>query len=114
MKTFYASRNPSSGYSGFTNFMGPADVDAALHEVFAQHPKAVVVDGSDDWYQPEERRPQRFDRLYNVNIIAYFHSGISGITYSGIVIDENELSKIPVHVQAELDIYKNPATLIGP
>jgi hypothetical protein len=107
MKTFYASSGLSHGSSGFGNFLGGADVKSAANDVFAWDPEAVIVDGTDNWHASPERRPEQFDRLFGVNILAYFHSGISGISKSGIVITKSELAKIPADVLKNLNVIQH-------
>lgn len=68
---------------GFVNYMGKAPAPEA---VFADFPDAVIVDGDDNWFAPKEKRPEVLAREAGVAPLALFHTGISGITRSGVVL----------------------------
>ena len=86
-----------TGSSGFTNYMGPAPTTAA---VFAEFPKAVIVDGSDDWSAKVEYRPQRLCKTWKITPLAYYHSGISGIARSGVVLSQTDFRRFRTEYQA--------------
>jgi len=88
MKEYSATGRAHTGTSGFTNY-GPgtgAQLSAALDRVFAAHPGAVVLDGDDNWYASEANRPAAFAKIFGIEPLASFHTGISGISKSGIVV----------------------------
>lgn len=92
MKRYIASREAHTGTSGFTNYWGcsQADIDRTLEKVSQDYPNSVVVDGSDDWNSPKHKRPENFQ----CEKLALFHSGISGISSSGIVVSPEEYAKL--------------------
>jgi hypothetical protein len=96
LKTFYAVAGSMSGSSGFTNYTPgrPNDIRKALEEVWREFPDAVVVDGSDDWMAPIQRAPYRWQREFGIDQLADFHSGISGISRSGLVLTEEAYLKL--------------------
>lgn len=99
IKTYYASRGAMTGTSGFTNFAGGSDVQVGLAKVWLEHPSAIVVNGSDNWYSKLEERPQGFVQSLGFKPIAWFHSGISGIVRSGAVLS-------PETFEALVEAYK--------
>lgn len=101
MRTFYASICPHTG-SGLTNFAG-RDLQKGLGEVFAAFPDAAVIDGSDDWYAPDWKRPQVWAERLGIKPLALFHSGVSGITRSGIVVQRGDLAKVAFAFLSEYD-----------
>ena len=84
------------GYSGFTNyFPGTSeDIAAALEKVFEDHPGSVVINGTADWLSPRFERPETFRHQFDIQPLAMFHSGISGISKSGIVVTAEDYQKI--------------------
>jgi hypothetical protein len=110
-KTFYASRSPSTGSSGFTNFIG-CDMEKGLAEVFKEHPKAVVIDGSDDWYAPDAKRPEVWSSKIGLVPLAWFQSGISGISKSGIVVLRKDLRVISKCYKSQYGIELTTANKI--
>lgn len=54
--------------------------------VWKDFPKAVIVDGDDDWGAPDEKRPAVLIEKAGLTPLAYFHSRSSGITKSGLVL----------------------------
>jgi hypothetical protein len=85
-----------TGTSGFTNHWPGTreDILRALAQVFANHPGSVVLDGDDDWYASGCRRPEKFRDVFTVTPVAFFHSGISGISVSGIVVSRSDFKRI--------------------
>ena len=97
IKTHLASGGKHVGTSGFVNYIGGAStarVHAALEAVFAEHPGAVVLDGSDDWYVNDCRRPGTFPNIFGIKPLARFHTGCSGISKSGIVVSRGDFERI--------------------
>lgn len=94
--TFRAHGRGHTGSSGFTNFWPGTrdDVARGLAAVFEAHPGAVVVDGDDDWYASEADRPACWPELFGVEALAFFHSGISGISKSGVVLSREDFDRI--------------------
>lgn len=94
IQTFNASRGASTGTSGFRNYIGTPDVEGTLAQVFAKYPRAVVVDGNDDWFAPIQSSPARACRKNGITPLAYFHTGISGISKSGVVLKASDYRKL--------------------
>lgn len=82
---YNASRGAHTGTSGFTNFMGHPDIPKALNQVFQDNPHAVVIDGDDNWYAPPLMHPEATAKEARLSSSS-FHSGVSGISKSGIVL----------------------------
>ena len=103
LKTYTAHSNTHVGTSGFTNhFPGSsAKLAASLERVFAEHPGAVVLNGADDWYASESRRPVSIVRKLGIEPLAHFHNGISGIAKSGVVITAEDLATIEAAFPAQ-------------
>lgn len=95
-KTYRAHGPTHTGSTGFSNhWPGTAkEVARALERVFADHPGAVVLDGQDDWYAPGCNRPERFRDVFDFEPLAFFHSGISGISVSGVVVTREVFERI--------------------
>ena len=68
--------------------------DAMAQRVLAEHPGCVIVNGSDDWNAKPERRPERFAHDLGIENVAFFHTGISGISSSGVVLTRTEFEKL--------------------
>lgn len=83
------TRKQYEGEMGGTNYeiATPKATAAAIHWVLHQHPGAVIVDGSDDWYSPAYVRPELLCQRYAVRPVALWHTGKSGLTPSGVVLD---------------------------
>ena len=87
--------------SGFTNYFGSATetIDQMVNRVFEETPNCVVVNGTDNWYADTLCKPEvLFNQHFKTSKepIAFFHTGTSGISSTGIVIaieDYNALSK---------------------
>jgi hypothetical protein len=96
MKTYRAHGQTHTGTSGFSNHWpgSKEDIARALTQVFADHPDAVVLDGDDDWYAPGCRRPAKIREVFGFDPLAFFHSGISGISISGVVVTREIFERI--------------------
>lgn len=86
------SSSVSSSIGAWVNYSGAsaAELQRTRQQVFADFPDSVIVDGSDDWNDPIYRRPQAFLEKLGIKPLAFYHSGISGITRSGAVISKND------------------------
>jgi len=82
--------------NGFSNFMGKAPTPQA---VFQEYPDAVIVDGTDDWNVPLYARVQH--RKAGVEILAVFHTGTSGMSMSGAVMDQENYARFKTWYEAE-------------
>ncbi len=82
-------RDTWRGDLGGLNFeiASPAQTGAAVHWVLERHPNCVIVDGTDDWNAPRYARPQLLCRKYELQPIAWWHTGMSGQGCSGVVLD---------------------------
>ena len=89
-------RDPTgAGSSGFTNYTPSSKrLKAALEEVFSDYPDAIVVDGDDDWFKPYVVRPAEFAKALNIKPLGWFHSGVSGMALSGVVLDASGWGKM--------------------
>jgi hypothetical protein len=74
-------------------------------KVFRDHPTAVIVNGSDDWNAPRERQVASLYEKAGLNPIAYFHSGISGVCKSGLVLTPGDYKKLCAYYLRE---FKKP------
>lgn len=92
LQTFMGSSpDRHTGSSGFTNYFNNKPNPAAVWAVF---PDAVIVDGDDDWSAPKESRPMALVEKAGLKPLAWFHSGISGITKSGLVLTREDFTKL--------------------
>lgn len=116
IKVYLGGGLPNVGSSGFTNYNPtPETRAAAIKEVFEDFPNAVIVNGSDDWYNPNYKRPKELVQVFKLPILAYYHDGISGVLYSGIVLDKEVFRNFEVDyeehfgipIQKWLTIYYN-------
>lgn len=82
------------GSSGFTNYSPSNEALAeGLAEVFKNNPGAIVIDGNDDWYAPKLMHPGMIADECKIKTLGAFHSGVSGFTWSGIIIEKKDLKK---------------------
>ena len=88
MKVFNTASSSTTSSHGFVNYLGssPEKRAATFAAVFAEFPGAVIVDGTDDWYAMVQVRPETWERELGIKPLAMFHTGISGISKSGIVV----------------------------
>ena len=82
------------------------DVPATVAKALAAHPGAVIIDGTDDWNAPRELRPESFVQDLGLKPLALFHTGVSGISSSGIVVSKEDAAKIPESVLSRLRVYR--------
>jgi hypothetical protein len=103
-RTYYKSSgmHTSSSVCASVNYFdrkSGTELDALHRQMRDELGDFIVVDGSDDWYSNKWDRPESFfvafnrSRLnvesgpqVNTDLLAYYHSGTSGITKSGIVV----------------------------
>lgn len=81
-----------SSYGNVNYFPSRDALHKGLEEVFADSSKHVVIDGDDDWYAPKIAHPMLVASAAGIPVVGTFHSGISGISSSGIVIMEGHYS----------------------
>ena len=97
MKTYYEScdAHTSSSIAASVNYWGRLDYASKVKmwkKMEADLGEYVIVDGSDDFNSAKTVRPEVFinefrqSRPLNEVMLAYYHSGTSGITRSGIVV----------------------------
>ncbi len=103
VRVFNASESKSISSSGFTNHSGAtkSGLHAALDAVFAEWQDAVVIDGDDNWSAHEKNRPEVFARKLGVTPVALFHTKISGMTHSGIVVASDDFDRLAAGYQAK-------------
>jgi len=97
MKKYLVSAGVHVGSSGFSNYFGgytEKDLNKTLQEVFNDFPDSVVIDGSDDWYSELKHSPSSICKKFNVEVLANFHTGISGISCSGVVVEKEEFKRL--------------------
>jgi hypothetical protein len=75
--------------------------------VFADFPGAVIVNGQDDWYAGPHERPEGLKSKLGVEILAWYHTGISGLSNSGFVCSEVEYAKFAKAYEAA---FRTPPT----
>lgn len=103
-KKKYLPRQGMSGSSGFRNYAGG---NPKPEEVWKDFPDGVIINGEDDWGAKEQYRPATFvpDLLGEKAVLAYYHTGISGMAFSGVVIDRRDLLKLQRRYKAEYGEY---------
>jgi len=96
MKIYNASGNKHVSSNGFVNYFNytAEGINRALEEIYKDLGDVVVLDGDDDWYGKAIYKPCRIAEEAGVKVLAFFHTGISGMTCSGIVIASGDLEKV--------------------
>lgn len=99
--TYYASSDPHTSGSGFVNFFGKLSGDNLnkLHQRMVDElGEHVIVDGDDNWFAPEKNRPEVFVRHFasetGCEVLARYHSGISGISFTGVVLRPEDFDRM--------------------
>lgn len=89
------TRRAYRGEMGGLNYEIASDAAtaAAVHWVLERHPGCVIVDGSDDWHAPERVHPPRVVRRHGITPLAWWHTGKSGQSHSGVVLDERAFGR---------------------
>jgi len=112
MKTEIKTYNPqavtvSSSAAAWRNYLGASEAEyrATREQIFADFPGCVIVDGDDDWsadpwrypmsFREEPRIVERRNGPCQIGLgigepLAWYHSGVSGISRSGIVITREQ------------------------
>jgi hypothetical protein len=98
----YMPGGAHTGSSGFTNYLG---ANPKTERVFADFPDAIIVDGDDNWYAHESCRPERLRAKFKIEILAWYHTGISGMTKSGFVCTPEEFAKFRLAYLAEYNCH---------
>jgi hypothetical protein len=111
------------GTTGFVNHFGiPSEtMEHMVNRVFEENPNSVIINGTDNWHAPEFAKPEVMFSKMNKKPIAFFHTGTSGISTTGIVItieDYNDLSKsyqekYGFAMDKKLKIYFDKSNQIG-
>jgi hypothetical protein len=88
--------------SGFVNFLGGGSdrVERAQADAWRAFPTAVLIDGSDDWFDPEHARPQVFCTKLGIDVLGWLHTGLSGITCSGVVLAPDAFDRLAERYRA--------------
>lgn len=103
----YTPQGCMSSSFGNRNYTGATEAQwkATRERVFRDFPGSFIVDGADDWNAPAEARPETFTRAKDqyfprdaapITVLAWYHSGGSGITKSGIVVSAEDYEKLRV------------------
>lgn len=95
-------KHVSSSFAASVNYFEsftPEQAQSVRDQIFSDFGENVIIDGSDNLHSPTEFRPEAFMFEYNkerfgveygselfADTLAYYHSGSSGITNSGIVV----------------------------
>ena len=53
----------------------------------------AIIDGEDDWNAPDIFNIAYLLNMFKIDILDSFHTGVSGITKSGAIINKNDLNK---------------------
>ena len=88
---------PHVGSSGFLNYWrdrNTEDTSSLAARALKENEGCVVLNGQDDWTSPEWKRPETFCRTLGVEPVALFHTGISGVTSSGVVISKEDFNRL--------------------
>ena len=94
------------GSSGFTNFWTCSKTESTpdmAKRVLGENPGCVILNGQDDWFAERWRRPEAFALDLGVTPVAMFHTGVSGISSSGIVVTREDYETLRGRYQ---DSYK--------
>jgi len=78
----------------------PEALEAALDQVWARWPGAVILDGTDDWDAPEKMRPETFPRTHGANPLARWHTGMSGQAASGLIFEPEAYRRLEARYRA--------------
>lgn len=106
IKVYNGSGIPSTSYCGFVNFLHRTKEQAATvrKEVFTDYPNSVIVNGSDNWFDPYQKRPKELAFEFKLPLLAYYHDGISGLVYSGIVIDAETFKNFEIDYEERFGV----------
>lgn len=88
----------SSSRGAWINYFGRApDPYTVLVECSARVGEpCILINGSDDWTRPHKERPQAWvgPVIEPDQVVAWYHSGVSGITRSGLVVRQSDAAQI--------------------
>lgn len=107
LRVYNPERSSWQGNMGGENF-DPPDEDAVIAElvqVWTDHPGAVVLDGTDDWFAPDMARPELFVELFEIEALALWHTGASGKSSSGIVLTQEQYELLNVRYRQLTGLY---------
>ena len=81
--------------TGFVNYFPSSErTRRAIDEAFEKYGNNIaIIDGEDDWYASKVFRILYLLKKFNITKLADFHTGISGISVSGAVINKSDLPK---------------------
>lgn len=104
LPTLGPDRKSWVGEMGGTNFE-PATREETLAAIrwalCERFPGAVIVDGSDDWDAPPTVRPELWAREFGLRPLAWWHTGTSGQTKSGLVLRRSQYDELRSLYRAE-------------
>ncbi len=111
-KTYCGSGGSTTGTSGFTNYFGGGDVCAARTRaaVWRDHPDAVILNGNDNWNAPPIARIPRLCNELGIEVIALFHTGISGIMKTGVVLSKEAHKELKTRTREKYGREPNART----
>jgi hypothetical protein len=92
LNIYNPARETWIGDMGGINYRRPSPeaIAAKLEHVWRDYPGAVVLDGTDDWFAPESARPELFEDMFGIDVLALWHTGASGKSTSGIVLSSDQ------------------------
>lgn len=103
--------------TGFINYFPSTErTNAAIEAAYRNHGKDIaIIDGEDNWYASSIFHIDYLLQKFNIKKLADFHTGISGITKSGVVIAKRDLPKfIKAFNKSKWELYHNsPGTMGG-
>ena len=113
-KTYCGSGGSTTGTPGFTNYFGGGDVCAARTRaaVWRDYPDAVILNGNDDWNAPTIARIPNLCAEFGIKVLAYFHTGTSGIMKSGVVLMKEAHKELKSRTQEKYGRGPNARTYI--
>ena len=81
------------GSTGFINYFPSSERTARnVTEAYRKNGENIaIIDGDDDWFASMLFHPYSLCNKWNIPILDNFHSGISGIAKSGIIISKSDL-----------------------
>ena len=102
--------------TGFVNYFPSSErTQRAIEEAFRKFGNDIaIIDGEDDWYASKVFKVfYLLAKRFKIKIIGTFHTGISGMSYSGAVIAKTDLPKfIKMFNKEKWKIYREfPGTL---
>lgn len=72
----------------------PEATRAAMEHAWSRWPGAVIIDGTDDWEAPEWARPELWPEQMGARPLAFWHTGASGQSLSGLVLRPAEWRRV--------------------